>query len=211
MNVEEKIYKGHEIEIEYDENPQNPRTEWDNICVFHIALRNYSFGDKNYSDMESICKAERKAKRNGDITLPIYLFDHSGITISLSPFSCRWDSGQCGFIQIPRKKMIEEFGGKIFTPKLKKRALEIAKGEVETLDSYLRGEIYGYVIDEGTGDGESCWGYYSVKDAMDEAKSIVDYVIEEAKKKHYEQLKRWIKNKVPLYIRTTFSTALAVE
>jgi hypothetical protein len=204
--ADSKTYKGHEIEIKYDENPESPRN-WDNVCVFHIAHRRYAFGDKNYNDSESIHAAEAEAKRNGDLVLPLYMFDHSGITISLTPFSCPWDSGQVGFVQVPRKSFVEEFGKKNFTPKLKKKAREWAESETKTLDSYIRGDVYGYVIDE---DGDSCWGYYSEEDAMEEAKSIVDWIVKEAKKKHCEQLKTWIKNKVPLSIRTTMEEALEV-
>ncbi len=200
MNAETETYKKHEIEIEYDEHAESPR-EWDNICVFHVAHRNYSFGDENYNDSESIHEAQRIAKKAGDIVLPLYMYDHSGITISLTPFSCRWDSGQVGFVQIPRKKMIEEFEKKIFTPALKKKALKIAESEVKTLDCYIRGDVYGYVIDE-----DSCWGYYSIKDAMDDAKGTIDGIIEYEKKKHFEKLKTWIKNKVPIYARTGLET-----
>jgi len=205
ITAEQETYKGYDIEIEYDENAESPR-DWDNICVFHIAHRNYMFGDKNYNSSVNIKAAERRAKRDGDIVLPLYIYDHSGITISLSPFSCRWDSGQVGFVQVPRKKMIEEFGKKIFTPALKARALEIAKGEVETLDCYVRGEVFGYVVD----DDDSCWGYYSVEDALNEAKSIVDWIIKDKIKKHCEQVKIWIKNKVPFSVRKSLEESLEV-
>jgi hypothetical protein len=204
--AETTTYKGHEIEVHYDEHPESPR-EWDNICVFHIGHRRYAFGDKNYNDFESMEEAKREAKRNGDIVLPLYMYDHSGVTISLSPFSCPWDSGQVGFVQIPRKNMLEEFSAKIFHKKLKERAMSIAKGETETLDSYIRGEVFGYVVDD---HADSCWGYYSVEDAMAEAKSIVDWMVKEAKEKHCEQLKTWIKNKVPFYARKSFAESLEV-
>lgn len=206
MSIETETYKGHEIEIKLDHNPESPR-EWDNICIIHIAHGSYSFGDKHHSNLESAKEAEREAKRTGDLVLPLYMYDHSGITIALTPFSCPWDSGQVGFVQVPRKKMMEEFSKKIFTKQLKEKGREIAKGEVEALDIYIRGDIVGYVIDE---DGDSCWGYYSVEDAMMEAKSVVDYDVAETKKQHCEQVKTWIKNKVPLEYRTTFSEALEV-
>jgi len=206
MIAEEKTYKGHTIEIKYDENAESPR-EWDNVCVFHIGHSRYSFGDKNYNDRESIDKAFHEAKNNGDVVLPLYMYDHSGITISLAPFSCPWDSGQVGFVQVPRKEFVAEFGKKRFTPKLKAKALEWAKNETETLDCYLRGDVYGYVVDN---DGDSCWGYYSIEDAMREAESVVDWIVKEAKKKHCEQVKIWIKNKVPFQVRTSLKEALEV-
>ena len=33
---------------------------------------------------------------DGFVFLPLYLFDHSGITMNTSGFSCPWDSGQVG-------------------------------------------------------------------------------------------------------------------
>jgi len=182
----EEEYKGYKIEIHQDECGGSPR-EWDNICIIHTGHKRYSIGDKNYNDRESIDEAFHEAKENGDIVLPLYLYDHSGITISLSPFSCPWDSGQVGFVVVPRLKMIEEFGKKNFTLKLKARALEIAESEVNTLDQFIRGEVYGYkVFGEGDdGDREeldSCWGYYGEEDAITEAKSIVDYYVEEKEK-----------------------------
>lgn len=44
------------------------------------------------------------------IILPLFLYDHSGITISTGPFSCPWDSGQVGWIYAEKKKLIEETG-----------------------------------------------------------------------------------------------------
>lgn len=200
MSIETETYKGHEIDIDYDQNPESPR-EWDNICIIHVAHRNYTFGDINYNDRETYLEAKREAKRNGDLILPLYMYDHSGITIALTPFSCCWDSGQVGFVQVPRKKMMEEFGKKIFTKQLKEKGRDHAEAEVKNLDTYIRNDIVGYSIDDG--DGDSCCGYYSVEDAMDEAKSSIDYIVEEAKKKHYEQVKTWIKNKVPLLYRVS--------
>ena len=165
-------YKNHNISIQYDENAESPR-EWDNLCIFHIAHRRYAFGDKNYNDFESINDAEKEAKRNKDIILPLYMYDHSGITISLSPFSCPWDSGQVGFVQISREKVLKEFSTKIFYKKLKEKVIKIAKGEVETLDKYLCGKVYGYIIEDIE---DSCWGYFSIEEAVKEAKNVIDYI-----------------------------------
>ena len=192
-------YKGHTIKIKYDtECGFSPRDN-DNICVFHIAHSRYAFGDKHYNDRESIDEAEREALRNGDIVLPLYMYDHSGVTISLAPFSCPWDSGQVGFVQVPRKKMIEEFGGKIFTQRLKKIALKHAQGEVQEMDSYLTGEVYGYDIDDGD---DSCWGFIGdIKYCIEEAKGAVDCIVKHNIKEHCKKLRQWIENKVLLQYR----------
>ena len=169
---EKLTYLNHTIEIQPDDDPQNPRDD-ENICVFHIAHKNYSFGDIDYTTFEAIENARKEALIVKSIVLPLYMYDHGGITISLSPFSCPWDSGQIGFVEIQRDRMLSEFGGKIFTLKLKAKALEVAQQEVETFDMYLRGEIYGYIID----DEESCWGFYGEDDALAEAKGTIKHMI----------------------------------
>jgi len=171
--VESIQYKNHTIQIFPDENPDSPRT-WDNMTELHCCHRRYCLGDKglNYSTGSDCIEAAQQAQKQGDIVLPLYLYDHSGITISLSSFSCPWDSGQVGFVIIRREKMLAEFGAKKFSKSLKARALKIAQGEVQTYDQYLKGEVYGYKIDDDNED--SCWGYYGQEECMDEAKSAVD-------------------------------------
>lgn len=60
------------------------------------------------------------------------------------------------------------------------------------------GTVYGYRI-RSTED--SCWGYYGYPEdsgLLDDAKASIDYHIEQERKNHFEQVKTWIKNHVPL-------------
>ena len=204
IEAEQETYKNHEIAIKYEDSPENPR-EWDNLCEFHHWHRNYDLGDVYHTDTESVEEMLAEAKRQGDIVMPLYCYEHSGITISLNSFYGKlpqghyeFDSGQVGFVIIRRKKMLEEFGKKTFTAKLKKRAREIAEAEVEVFNNYLQGNVYGYIVDY---DGESCWGFYSIDEAIEEAKSTIDYIVKQERKSHFEQLKIWIRNKVPFQYR----------
>jgi len=70
--------------------------------------------------------------------------------------------------------MLSEFSARKFSKSLKAKALKIAQSEVETYDQFLRGEVYGYKIDD---NGDSCWGYYGQEECMAEAKSVVDSMI----------------------------------
>ena len=202
--AETEIYKNHTITIEYDENPESTRT-WDNLCEIHHWHKRCNLGDTRHTSTESVEEMLAIAKRQNDIVMALHCYEHGGITISLQSFKGRlpqghyeFDSGQVGFVIIRRKKMLEEFGGKTFTAKLKKRAMEIAEAEVKTFDAYLRGEIYGSIVDD---DGDSCWGFYSIEDAMEEAKSMIDHIVNNERKNHFEQLKIWIRNKVPFQYR----------
>lgn len=82
--------------------------------------------------------------------LDLYLYDHSGITMSTGSFGCPWDSGQVGFIyapwdpEAPSGKDDEPHG--ITDPEMLKAALE---QEVETYDLFITGQVYGYEIEKG--------------------------------------------------------------
>lgn len=109
------------------------------------------------------------------ISLPLFLYDHSGISMSCGPFSCPWDSGQVGFIYITREKARHECnsGDKSF-PQIRNTPMgdrefasldELAKyylqSEVEVYDQYLQGDVYGFVLlDEHGEEEESCWGFF---------------------------------------------------
>ena len=120
--------------------------------------------------------------------LPLYLYDHSGITMSTGPFSCQWDSGQVGWIYVSKAKVFEEQLGWI-APELRatgdpsilndrknwefpnnknweKIAYHHLESEVGIYDDYLTGNVFGYKLFEvGKDDNEtceidSCYGYY---------------------------------------------------
>lgn len=174
--VETITYKNHTIQIFPDSDAESPR-EWDNMTELHCCHRRYCLGDKdfNYKNGTDCIEAAQQAQKQGDIVLPLYLYDHSGITISLTPFSCPWDSGQVGFVIIRREKMLSEFSATKFSKSLKKKALQIAESEVQIYNQFLRGEVYGYKIDPS---GDSCWGYYGQEECTKEAKSVVDSMAE---------------------------------
>jgi hypothetical protein len=111
--------------------------------------------------------------------LPLYLYDHSGITISTSPFGCKFDSGQVGWIFITNRTIKEEG---IDESKVE----EYLKSDVETYDQFIRGEVYGYRVFKVTEcslghqhkeELDSCWGHYGEDECMKEGVSIMEYHI----------------------------------
>ena len=76
--------------------------------------------------------------------------------------------------------MLEEYGGKIVTAKLKERVKQYLINEVETYDQFLTGDVYGYIITELDEDEEydidSCWGFYGEDNCMTEAEAIVNNI-----------------------------------
>lgn len=180
-------YKGYTIKIVQDSDPESPR-EWDNLGVMVCFHGRYTLGDKvdfKASDFNSWEELEAYIiKEYAPVAiLPIYMIDHGGCSISTQPFNDPWDSGQIGFIYVPRKKAHDNYGCKRVSPKLKNRIVEILLSEVSTYNAYIMGMVYGYQITEPDGsEGDSCYrfidGYRGDEYALKEAKSVVDYQIE---------------------------------
>jgi len=134
--------------------------------------------DLEHDDDE--CIAEALERLDGHIiTLPLYLYDHSGITMNTTGFGCRWDSGQVGFIWIDIAKTKEAMGWKRFTANRRDHIRSMLKAEVSVYDTYLRGAFCGYVITKDRDDEQfdSCWGYDDTDYAISEAKLYIDTII----------------------------------
>ncbi len=103
------------LKVLHDRSADSPRN-WDNLGKMICFHRGYDLGDKHnynaddYNSWGEIEKAIIK-EENPAVILPLYMYDHSGISISTSPFGCRWDSGQIGFVLVSKKQALEEFGG----------------------------------------------------------------------------------------------------
>jgi len=196
--MEETVqYKGHTISIERDEDPINPR-ENDNMGKMVCFHDNYVLGDKHdlkhddFSGWDEL-KSYLVKELGAVIILPLYLYDHSGITMRTSPFSCRWDSGQVGFIYASKETVIKEW--KVCNKRTKAKVEKYLEGEVKSYDKYITGEAYGFIIDE---HGESCCGYEEEDDCLEEAKSVVDHIVEKERQTKIEKVKAFIRNHVPL-------------
>lgn len=158
--------EGAKLEIYHDDNPIDPR-EWDNIGHMICFHRRYNLGDEHdlhESDFDSWEEIEETLRNeyNAVVILPLYLYDHSGITMSVGPFACGWDSGQVGYIYASKEDIEKAYGEyNTETHVLAERTLY---AEVEEYDDYLTGNVYGYIAYTWDGDDwietDSCWGYF---------------------------------------------------
>jgi hypothetical protein len=183
-------YKNYSIEIDQDCDPMNPRTEWDNLGTMVCFHKRYTLGDKdlpykssNYDSWDSLEKDIRK--HEGDvIILPIYMYDHSGVTINTTGFDCNWDSGQVGFIFITKEKARMEYGWKVITERRLNTIQGYLKNEVMVYDQYLTGSVYGYQVKSPEGeDLDSCWGFFGsdhkLSGLLEYAQNVIDCHIEQ--------------------------------
>ena len=176
--------------IHRDEHAESPR-DWDNLGTMICHHRRYNLGDKHKLDFSNCSSWKdneaviRKEYGKDCIMLPLYLYDHSGITMNTTGFSCNWDSGRVGTIVVSREKARKELQKKVITEKVKNQILEYLKGEVETYDKYLTGEVYGYTITDKDGEElDSCWGYYGLDDIRNEVTATVRWHNQDYNKVH---------------------------
>ena len=158
-----KACEGLEERVDYLENEVYYR-------LYARAINNDYDEPYNYASRLVDAKVDKlieSAVRDGYVILPLYLYDHSGITMSTGSFSCIFDSGQVGYIFCDNETIEREFGG---DRDLAEKCLE---SEVSIYDDYITGNVYGFIVeetDEFDEDGEpdwddpdeldSCWGFF---------------------------------------------------
>jgi hypothetical protein len=177
------------IKIRQDDFAESPR-EWCNVGTMVCWHPRYTLGDEqpDHSPEDYLLRLmqnrefHQKRKCVPDdidlshvakyvdkhfLVLPLYLYDHSGISMSASMFGCQWDSGKVGFIYAERRQT-DSFD-----------LLTALLDEVKVYNQYLTGEVYEYAIkDEEDNLLDSCCGFFGFEqckeDALAEAKSITD-------------------------------------
>jgi len=124
------------------------------------------------------------------IRLPVFMYDHSGITTSTTPFSCPWDSGQIGWILVESAKLRAAF------PKLRRRVdLEtegrrVLRAEIAEYDQFLIGDVWCARVETPDGDvRDSCCGFFGGDYAIEEGRRILADCAEDFRR---EQLKAFV-------------------
>lgn len=163
-----------------------------------------SLYDENWHDNEEEIDHEPVAYFKDNVfILPLYLMDHSGISMSTSKSmfsmvdSAGWDWGCVGFIYITEKKMLDAFDPESDWFKeyhegktIEQVAIDVMVSEVEEYDQYLTGDVYGYTVAKGSPHEESCgwlYGYdYAVKEATEMAQLIAKEVAKNLVSEHMD-------------------------
>ena len=188
--VDEHKQDNYVVKVYQDESPYSPRED-DNLGTMICFHKRYDLGDKhNYKSSDySSWNEQRKElqKEKPCVILPLYLYDHSGITMNTTGFSCGWDSGQVGWIFVTKEQVRKEYNVKYITQKIREKVKKVLEAEVKVYDQYLTGDVYGYVVSKVTEcelgceheeEVSSCWGYYGEEECMEEGKSVMKYYIE---------------------------------
>lgn len=144
------------------------------------------------------------------VILPISVYDHSGITIWLgakwSHPDASWDCSSIGFAYV-EKSTAEKEGmldpGEKYKHDWKEWAYAMMEGEMETYDQFVRGEVYGYMIEDENGEEATdrdlcgCWGFFGddgKKEMLSEAKANIDSYLERKHNTRQQNMKMLVKN-----------------
>lgn len=160
----EKIVGKHYVGIihrDTDAWSWNPMEEFDFLGKLYVPNCRY---------LSSTCDEEYF--NSSAVKVPVYMYSHSGVTINTTGFSCPWDSGQIGWICVSKDDALEAYCRKRFSSKLYDKISEHLISEIQTIDNWLTGEVYGYTIhklvdnecDEPYEEDsiDSCWGFYGL-------------------------------------------------
>jgi len=177
----------YRYEIQIDDFPTDPLSKYDNFFSFLSLHRNY-YNKPCYrsiytpageefkgNEFDGVKDIEDTLNKNGYVWAKVYMYSHSGDTISSKPFGCRWDSGVFGYLYATPDE-ISKWYDTPFTDELKALAEKAMKEFIDgEWDAYVSGEVYGYSIID-TSDEEvidSCDGYNGRKNAEQAAQEAL--------------------------------------
>jgi hypothetical protein len=161
-----ELENGYVVKVKHDSNADSPR-DWDNMGTMVCFHNRYTLGDdkKHWGDFNGSTPNDLAEflKSENVLSLPLYLYDHSGITMATKPFDCRFDSGQVGYIFTTMENALIE--SPMLTDETqeayKTRILGQLEAEVNTYDTFIRGNVFGYNLEDAEGnDIDSCWGFF---------------------------------------------------
>lgn len=179
--IAETRKKPQRVRVVQDPDPVDPR-EWDNLGTLVCWHRRYQLGDE-----QPDCTPDEYLKDvpKGSQVYPVYLYDHSGIALSLSKvgqFADPWDAGQLGVCIVTPARLTE-----IGTPA--DRVFEVLDAEINEYNQYLAGDVWGVIIEERDecehchrGEWqqiESCWGYFGLEDGNGMEDIVPDELMEQ--------------------------------
>ena len=167
-----KTKAGYEARYLIQENdPQDPRED-ENLGTMVCFHKRYTLGDKTDLTSEQFdgWKALEKyliEEKNAVVVLPLYMYDHSGISIATFRHGqhASWDCGQIGFIYAT-KEDIKRIG-------IKKSQVEKSLiHEVEYYNKYVQGDCYCLVKETYNAkkeyiDHDTLGGFFGYSEAVD--------------------------------------------
>lgn len=193
-DIENYTHHGLTIRIVPDDTDDSPR-DWDNLGHMVCWHPRYNLGDMQvqlgpyYSIDEFL--TELVEDHDPTVILPLYLLDHSGITmkagapIDRTKFTPQgdvfiadpggWDSSFVGFI-LDTSETRKMMGHEVPTNIARVGIENILRSEVETYATFLEGGVVGWIVEDEHGNHlDSCFGYYELGHCKEEANNVAEH------------------------------------
>lgn len=182
-----EIVERPRVVVRYDESPDEPSLDVTTLLHWHSRYGMHSEAVKidpsdywSDDDPEGVQRLDTIQQHHELLCMwPLYMYEHGGTMLSVgSGFSCSLDSGQVGFVGMTK----EQWAALTDDPwtnadEQRDRALTAIKDQIEILNFWHNGQVFGYVIHGNDGEViDSCWGFYGSN--VDE-NGMLDYVEEE--------------------------------
>jgi hypothetical protein len=160
------------IQVVPDRDAESPR-EWSNLWTWSTTP-GVGYSDKGaltlreieeYKVDEAIYGKPSKQFLQEYLVFPLYLYRHGSDYISTSYQELKacdpqgFDSACMGLAYLSKKEVRQEYGWKVLTKRRIKALFDQLKGEVEDMNTYLSGSVYGVIVMELESETEeSVWG-----------------------------------------------------
>lgn len=175
----------YKVTVRYDDTAESPR-EWDNVCDIITFSTQVHIKEGVYKDMEA-SQFMREVEPKMDFFIsPLYMYNHSGISLSLSPITCDWDTSKIGWVYVTLDRFKEHyFDDYTGSEEQKKKLTDAINGELSVFNDYYAGNVFYFTLEKKVtcqccdhvaySDIDSVGGYYF--NSFKECKTLVkDFV-----------------------------------
>lgn len=164
--------KGFTLNI-FEDTIESPRIYYEdtNKTKMICFSRKYNLGDEHdFKNPLEFKKWYEKHKEEICCIKPLYLYNHSGLSISTTPYNDKFDSGQIGYVYCLKSDFIED--EKLLDNKIIENQLE---EEINDYDLWLNNipPYYSFEITDENDDRIECMGvfeYNGLKEMIEEMK-----------------------------------------
>lgn len=135
----------YQVPVDMIENPRISN------CIGHMYcwLNKYEIGDTNpFANFRDFLNWYRDNESKVDTLLPIYCYEHGGISISTShgyPYNDKYDSGLAGVIYITKEEVEN------YSDKSKENIINLLEKSVDDYNNYLNSSYYSFSLKSADG------------------------------------------------------------